>query len=87
MKLMQGAPPSPDRQVTVADWRAPGVCRWSFSHVRQLLPTAPMPPSAFPTEVPEARQNLSSLKVNEEGNSLADYLQANATDALAPLAT
>ena len=85
MKLMQGAPPSPDRQVTVADWRAPGVCRWSFSHVRQLLPTAPMPPSAFPTEVPEARQDLSSLNVNEEGNSLADYLQANATDALVVL--
>jgi CubicO group peptidase (beta-lactamase class C family) len=82
MKLMQGAPPSLDRQVTVADWRAPGVCRWSFSHVRQLLPTAPMPPAAAPVSVPEALQDLSSLKVDEKGTGLDDFLQTNATDAL-----
>ena len=81
MKLMQGAPPSPDRQVTVADWRAPGVCRWSFSHVRQLLPTAPMPSAASPAPLPEARQELSDLTVDERGAGLAAYLQANATDA------
>jgi CubicO group peptidase (beta-lactamase class C family) len=85
MKLMQGAPPSPDRQVTVADWRAPGVCRWSFSHVRQLLPTAPMPPAAAPVSVPEARQDLSNLKVDDKGTSLDDFLQTNATDALVVL--
>ena len=59
MSLMQGAPPSPDRQVTVADWRAPGVCRWSFSHVRQLLPTAPMPPAASMMALPETHRDLS----------------------------
>jgi CubicO group peptidase (beta-lactamase class C family) len=85
MKLMQGAPPSADRQVTVADWRAPGVCRWSFSHVRQLLPTAPMPPAIGPTPVAEARQDLSGLQVNDNGSCLADYLAANATDALVVL--
>ena len=85
MNLMQGAPPSPENQVTVADWRAPGVCRWSFSHVRQLLPTAPMPPADAPTVVPDARQDLSGLTVDDSGTSLADYLQANAADALVVL--
>ena len=85
MRLMQGAPPAPDRQVTVADWRAPGVCRWSFSHVRQLLPTAPMPPVDTPLVLPAAPQDLSGLPVSDDGTSLADFLQANATDAFAVL--
>ena len=81
MKLMEGAPPPPGMQVSVADWRAPGMCRWSFSHVRQLLPTAPMPPSVDPTGLPEARQDLSSLPVTEDGTELAAFLAGNATDA------
>ncbi len=85
MGLMKGAPPSPDRQVTVADWRAPGVCRWSFSHVRQLLPTAPMPPVDKPAALPEARQDLSGLPVSDDGTGLVDFLRANATDAFAVL--
>ena len=85
MRLMQGAPPAPDRQVTVADWRAPGVCRWSFSHVRQLLPTAPMPPVDTPVALPAAPQDLSGLPVSDDGTSLAAFLQANATDAFVVL--
>ena len=80
MKLMQGAPPPPEMQVSVSDWRAPGACRWSFSHVRQLLPTAPMPPSASPAGLPEARQDLSSVPVTDDGMALADFLAGNATD-------
>jgi len=80
MKLMQGAPPPPEMQVSVSDWRAPGMCRWSFSHVRQLLPTAPMPPSATPAIPPEARQDLSSVPVTDDGTALADFLAGNATD-------
>ena len=85
MKLMQGAPPPSDMQVSVSDWRAPGVCRWSFSHVRQLLPTAPMPPSSRPVGLPEARQDLSSLPVTEDGTALARFLDGNATDAFVVL--
>ena len=85
MKLMQGAPPPQGMQVSVADWRAPGVCRWSFSHVRQLLPTAPMPPATEPAELPEAKQDLSSIPVTETGTGLADFLAGNATDAFVVL--
>ena len=85
MHLMQGAPPTPNRQVTVANWRGPGVCRWSFSHVRQLLPTAPLPPAANMKALPETRRDLSGLTVDDAGTGLADFLRANATDAFVVL--
>jgi CubicO group peptidase (beta-lactamase class C family) len=37
---MQGFPPDPAGQVTLANWRAPGCNRWAFHHVRELIPTA-----------------------------------------------
>ena len=85
MKLMQGAPPPPGMQVSVADWRGPGVCRWSFSHVRHLLPTAPMPPATEPVKLPEAKQDLSAIPVTENGTELGDFLAGNATDAFVVL--
>ena len=39
--LMAGAPPySPDSLVTLRNWQAPPFNRWSFQHVRELIPTA-----------------------------------------------
>lgn len=40
LPLMQGFPPSPDHQVTLANWLKPPFNRWSFHHVREILPTA-----------------------------------------------
>src|SRR5210317_1668542 len=42
MKMMQGFPPAANHQVLLANWREPEIARWSFNHLRQLLPTAPM---------------------------------------------
>lgn len=39
-ELMRGFPPPPDAQVTLANWRLPPFNRWSFHHVRRILPTA-----------------------------------------------
>lgn len=40
LRLMQGFPPSPDRQITAANWLAPYPnIRWSFHHLRELLPS------------------------------------------------
>ncbi len=51
VELMRGFPPPPDAQVTLANWRQPPFNRWSFHHVRRLLPTAAIhsggPVSAF----------------------------------------
>ena len=38
--LMQGSPPAPEAQVTLANWLTPPFNRWSFQHVREVVPTA-----------------------------------------------
>ena len=38
--LMQGFPPAPEAQVTLANWLTPPFNRWSFQHVREVVPTA-----------------------------------------------
>ncbi len=37
--LMQGFPPPADAQVTLGNWQQPPYNRWSFAHMRELLPT------------------------------------------------
>src|SRR5690348_701300 len=37
--LMQGSPPAPEGQVTLANWLTPPFNRWSFQHVREVVPT------------------------------------------------
>jgi hypothetical protein len=39
-QLMDGFPPSTDEQVTLANWRTYPYMRWSFQHVRELVPSA-----------------------------------------------
>lgn len=43
--MMNDFPPSPDRQVTLANWRTAPFNRWSFRNVRRLVPTANIPAS------------------------------------------
>lgn len=38
--LMMGTPPPPGKRVTLAGWQNPPGNRWSFGHVRELIPTA-----------------------------------------------
>ena len=38
MQMMQGFPPAANHQVLLANWREPGIARWSFNHLRQLPP-------------------------------------------------
>ena len=85
-RLMHGAPPHPDAQVTLANWREPGFGRWSFSHIRQLLPTAPIAaaeqPYILPENRPENRIDLATLVFGPSQRSLDDFLTASNTDAL-----
>lgn len=40
LRLMQGFPPSAERQITAANWLAPYPnIRWAFHHLRELLPS------------------------------------------------
>jgi len=39
-RLMTGFPPAPENQVSLANWREAPFNRWSFRHVREMIPTA-----------------------------------------------
>ena len=41
--LMKGFPPPTELQVTLANWRRPPFNKWSFQHVREIIPTADIP--------------------------------------------
>src|ERR1700690_4158641 len=41
--LMDGFPPAPQSRVTLANWQDPPFNRWAFRHVREIIPTQPIP--------------------------------------------
>lgn len=89
-RLMDGFPPRPETQVTLANWRTSPFNRWSFHHVRELLPTADIPhDSANVRELPVAPVALDGLPVpSANGGSmltLDQALEATSTDALVVL--
>jgi CubicO group peptidase (beta-lactamase class C family) len=70
-ELMQGFPPAPDAQVTLANWRTPPFNRWAFHHVRELLPTAEIandPRRTRPLAV--VARDLSSIRIESEAGRL-----------------
>ena len=86
MRVMQGSPPLPSHQALLANWREPGIARWSFNHLRQLLPTAPIRPADSPTKIVEARQNLHDLTFLDsfgESQQLSKFLSASESDCFA----
>ena len=86
MKMMQGFPPAANHQVLLANWREPDIARWSFNHLRQLLPTAPMHPASPPTALATARQDLddlSFLDARGDRQKLGAFLAASQSDCFA----
>lgn len=43
VRLMEGFPPASAGQVTLANWRSAPYLRWSFQHVREIVPSADIP--------------------------------------------
>ena len=70
-ELMKGFPPSAELQVTLANWRKPPFNKWSFQHVREIIPTADIPND--PNNVrnlPSASQNtFADLSIKTEGRT------------------
>ncbi|MEX0283952.1 MAG: serine hydrolase domain-containing protein [Paracoccaceae bacterium] len=71
MTLMQGFPPAPELQVTLANWRTAPYCSWAFHHVREIVPSA---------EIANDPDNVWTLPDGELDLSGADLEQG-----LAPL--
>src|SRR5262249_5921674 len=88
-RLMNGFPPRPETQVTLANWRTSPFNQWAFHHVREILPTADIPHMpANVRELPRRPVTLDGLRVssaNGEALTLNAVLQATSTDALVVL--
>jgi len=88
-RLMDGFPPRPDMQVSLANWRSSPFNKWVFHHVRELLPSADIPHDpanvrALPVS-PIAVDGLRIPRDNGEILTLGQVLEATSTDGLVVL--
>ena len=85
-KIMQGFPVAPDNRVPIEDWDHAPWNRWSFQHIRELLPTAEVwRGDGAAWQLPANPQDLDDLRFDDaEGNtrSLDDYFAGEFTDGL-----
>jgi len=85
-RLMTGFPPAPEDQVTLANWREAPFNRWSFRHVREIIPTADIahdPHQSRP--LPVGLLETDKIRIREARGrvlSLEDFLMAASTDSL-----
>src|SRR5437899_11267798 len=65
-RLMNGFPPTPDAQVTLANWRTSPFNRWAFHHVREIVPSADIPNDpATALEFPSAPADMGALRIDQ----------------------
>src|SRR5215469_7601671 len=87
--LMNGLPPSPQSQVTLANWRAAPFNRWAFQHVREIVPSADIPhDSSNALPLPAATMNTDNLRIPDaQGTAITldEFLRRASTDALVVL--
>jgi CubicO group peptidase (beta-lactamase class C family) len=88
-QLMAGFPPATEAQVTLANWQDPPFHRWAFRHMRELIPSHPIPagrPAPLPAALPTsgAAPDLDRVAVTRLDGSTAtvdDVLAGTHTDA------
>jgi CubicO group peptidase (beta-lactamase class C family) len=82
--LMTGAPPfPPEALVTLANWQDPPFNRWSFQHIRELIPTARISRGAGPAwELPRAERDVLGIRFRSGDRelSVAEMLAETCTD-------
>ena len=84
---MQGFPPDAASQVSLANWQDPPNQRWAFRHMREIIPTHPIPAGSS-RPLPESRRDVGHIDVTRlDGStgSVDDILRDTWTDALVVL--
>jgi CubicO group peptidase (beta-lactamase class C family) len=91
-ELMTGFPPASESQVTLANWQDPPFNRWAFLHMREIIPSQPIPAGATgpggPAPLPAAPGPLPDPPVWRLDGSTATAAEVFAdtyTDALVVL--
>ena len=84
--LMQGFPPPADARVTLANWQEPPFNRWSFSHMREFVPTQRISRGPGPvTPLPVARLPLGKTvlhRVDGAAATVDEVFEETYTDAV-----
>jgi CubicO group peptidase (beta-lactamase class C family) len=88
-ELMAGFPPAPDSQVTLANWQDPPFNRWAFRHMRELIPSHPIP-AGPPASLPASATALdlghvAVTRLDGSAATVADVLADTYTDAFLAL--
>jgi hypothetical protein len=87
--LMKGFPPAPADQASLANWRTAPFNRWSFHHVREIIPSADIPHDPRRVRpLPLALVDADGLRIpGAAGRSLSldDFLADASTDGLVVL--
>lgn len=88
-KLMDGFPPSPASQVTLANWRTAPFNKWAFQHVREIIATADIAndPDAV-RALPVDRQSLDKITLDDGTGArigLDNFLARSHTDGFVVL--
>lgn len=81
--LMAGVPPFPEQSlVTLANWQDPPFNRWSFLHIRELIPTARIARAAAPDPLPRAERDVLGFRFSYGDGELtvAEMLEETYTD-------
>jgi CubicO group peptidase (beta-lactamase class C family) len=91
-ELMTGFPPAPQARVTLANWQDPPFNRWAFRHMRELIPSQPIPAgsadSAGPSPLPAAPGPLPDppvWRLDGSTATAAEIFAGTYTDALVVL--
>ena len=83
--LMASFPPTPEAQVTLANWRQPPFNRWAFQHVREIVPSAEIANDVDDLwRLPPVAGQLEGLEIDDGSGGKLDldaFLQATLTDA------
>ena len=85
---MSGFPTHPESRVTLVNWQDPPFNRWSFQHLRELIPTQRIPTGGAPAR-PLSRSHamldpaaVAVSRVDERVSSLAAVIEETWTDAV-----
>ena len=84
-EMMKGFPPLAENQVTLGNWRRAPYNKWSFKHVREIIPSADIPND--PDNVApmsHGSYDFAGLSIKDEGGAygLDAFLRATDTDGM-----
>jgi 3-deoxy-D-arabino-heptulosonate 7-phosphate (DAHP) synthase class II len=82
--VMQGFPPPPDQRWRLADWQTAPANSWSFTHLREVVPTARVSRGTGPVRVlqygPAAPLDVGLERTDGSSASVRDVLSGTYTD-------